>query len=99
HWFSIVFPMYIKNKYQLKKEDPACKAVTETFMPTGFPSPAANYMVDTINLNEFLSIRSASCFLIKVKGDGMVKSGIHHGDLLIVDRSLSVTKECVVLAS
>ena len=55
---------------------------------TGFPSPAADYEEDAIDLNRLLMPRPASTFLMRVSGDAMGAAGIHHGDLLIIDRSL-----------
>jgi DNA polymerase V len=54
----------------------------------GFPSPAADYIEQAIDLNSELVKRPASTFLARVKGDSMRDAGIHEGDILVVDRSL-----------
>ena len=54
----------------------------------GFPSPADDYVEATIDLNGALIPRPSSTFLMRVDGDAMHGDGIHHGDLLIVDRSV-----------
>ena len=55
----------------------------------GFPSPATDYVEDDIDLNTHLIKNIPSTFLIRVQGKSMDKVGIHNGDLLVVDRSLS----------
>ncbi|MGV3538240.1 MAG: LexA family protein [Rufibacter sp.] len=92
--------MLIDEFYTPEQDDTAARAsYIKKFMPTGFPSPAANYMSESINLNEYLNIRASSCFMARVKGDGMVKAGIHPEDLLVIDRSLPVQDQCIVLAT
>lgn len=53
----------------------------------GFPSPADNFLDGQINLNEHLIPHPSATFLVRANGWSMVGKGIHHGDLLIVDRS------------
>ena len=65
---------------------------------TGFPSPAADYEEAAIDLNRLLMPRPASTFLMRVNGDAMAAAGIHHGDLLIIDRSLGPRSGSVVVA-
>ena len=55
----------------------------------GFPSPATDYVEDDIDLNNHLIKNIPSTFLIRVQGKSMHDVGIHNGDLLVVDRSLS----------
>ncbi|MEB3307395.1 MAG: translesion error-prone DNA polymerase V autoproteolytic subunit [Cyanobacteriota bacterium] len=64
----------------------------------GFPSPAADYVEAMIDLNVVLMPRPASTFLMRVSGDAMREAGIHHGDLLVIDRSLSPVPGTVVVA-
>ena len=54
----------------------------------GFPSPAADFMEMSIDLNKQLSENPLATFYIKVKGNSMIDAGIHDKDLLVVDRSL-----------
>ena len=55
----------------------------------GFPSPATDFVEDDIDLNSHLIKNIPSTFLIRVQGKSMNSIGIHDGDLLVVDRSLS----------
>ncbi|GIZ09331.1 LexA family transcriptional regulator [Flavobacterium sp. UMI-01] len=54
----------------------------------GFPSPAADFMENNIDLNKELSENPLATFYIKVKGNSMVDAGIEDKDVLVVDRSL-----------
>ena len=64
----------------------------------GFPSPADDYIDVGIDLNEQLIRHPISTFFLRVSGDSMTNAGIHHGDLLIVDRSLDPHPGNVVIA-
>ncbi len=54
----------------------------------GFPSPAADFMENSIDLNKALSENPLATFYIKVKGNSMIDAGINDKDVLVVDRSL-----------
>ncbi len=64
----------------------------------GFPSPADDYIEDKLDLNKYLVKHPAATFFVKVNGDSMIGAGIHHGDILIVDRSLDPVDKKVVIA-
>jgi DNA polymerase V len=65
----------------------------------GFPSPAEDDMSDKLDLNELLIKRPAATFFLRVCGSSMIKAGIHHNDILIVDRSLEPADGKIVIAS
>jgi DNA polymerase V len=65
---------------------------------SGFPPSTENPLERNLNLNEFLISHPTSTFFMRVKGDSMTGSGIHDGDLLIVDRSLKAQDKKVVIA-
>ena len=67
-------------------------------VPAGFPSPAADYEQDKLDLNKHLVSNPAATFFVKVAGDSMTGAGIHHGDLLVVDRSVEPRDKSVVIA-
>ena len=64
----------------------------------GFPSPADDFIEKWLDLNEHLVRDKASTFIVRAKGDSMVKAGIHDGDLLVVDRAAEPTNGRVVIA-
>lgn len=67
-------------------------------VPAGFPSPAADYEQSRLDLNKHLVSNPAATFFVKVAGDSMIGAGIHHGDLLVVDRSIEPKDKSVVIA-
>lgn len=54
----------------------------------GFPSPAQDYINETIDLNHELIQHPAATFFGRVSGDSMIEEGIEDGDILVIDRSL-----------
>lgn len=58
-------------------------------VPAGFPSPAEQYLEESIDLNQHLipSGHEAATFIIRVSGWSMIGAGIHDGDELVVDRA------------
>jgi|SRR5579859_1842995 len=69
-----------------------------TRIPAGFPSPADDYVEQKLDLNLFLIKHPAATFFVRVEGESMTGAGIQSGDMLIVDRALSVTDNAIVLA-
>ena len=67
-------------------------------VPTGFPSPADDYIEQKLDLNAYLIKHPAATFFVRVSGDSMVGVGIHSGDILIVDRALEPASSSVVIA-
>jgi DNA polymerase V len=64
----------------------------------GFPSPAADYAQQRINLSEHLIKNENASFLFRVRGESMSGIGIYDGDTLIVDRSITPRHNHIVLA-
>lgn len=69
-----------------------------TRVPAGFPSPAEDHSEACLDLNEHLIDRPAATFFVRVSGESMLGAGIHDGDLLIVDRSLTPVDGDIVIA-
>ncbi len=70
----------------------------EANVPAGFPSPAADYEENQLDLNKHLIANPAATFFVRVSGDSMTGAGIHNGDLLIVDRSLEPRDRNIIIA-
>ncbi|HEX8160947.1 MAG TPA: translesion error-prone DNA polymerase V autoproteolytic subunit [Pyrinomonadaceae bacterium] len=64
----------------------------------GFPSPAEDYIEGRLDLNKHLIKHPAATFFVRVAGDSMTGSGIHPGDILVVDRSIEPRDTSVVIA-
>jgi len=67
-------------------------------IPAGWPSPAENYVEDTLDLHRLAAPNPAATFFMRVVGDSMIGAGIHNGDLLVVDRSRPPVSGKVVVA-
>ncbi len=64
----------------------------------GFPSPAADYTQQQIDLNEHLIRNKDATYLFKVRGDSMKDAGIYENDILLVDRSINPRHNHIILA-
>lgn len=54
----------------------------------GFPSPAQDYIEQSIDINHMVVSHPATTFCALVKGDSMIDADVHEGDILVIDRSL-----------
>ncbi|SQH90169.1 Error-prone repair protein UmuD [Salmonella enterica subsp. enterica] len=66
-------------------------------VPCGFPSPAADYIEQRIDLNELLVSHPSSTYFVKATGDSMIEAGINDGDLLVVAIPTEVPGFCRVM--
>lgn len=64
----------------------------------GFPSPADDFLETSLDLNEHLVQHPSATFFVRVNGDSMIGVGIHHNDILVVDKSLSPKHGSIVIA-
>ncbi|TFH68852.1 translesion error-prone DNA polymerase V autoproteolytic subunit [Gammaproteobacteria bacterium LSUCC0057] len=64
----------------------------------GFPSPADDYIEESIDLNKHVIKRPAATYFARANGDSMTGMGIFDGDLLVVDRSKTAVTGSVVIA-
>ncbi|MCG9963367.1 translesion error-prone DNA polymerase V autoproteolytic subunit [Shewanella sp. PS-2] len=70
-----------------------------TSVAAGFPSPANDYIEQSLDLNELCIKHPTATFFVKVQGDSMVDAGISSGDILVVDRSLQAAHGDIVVAA
>ena len=70
----------------------------EEGIKAGFPSPAQDYVEQSIDLNKTLIKHPASTFFAKVDGDSLYDSFIFDGDMVVIDKSLQVREGCKVVA-
>lgn len=64
----------------------------------GFPSPAEDYLHDSIDFNRDLIKHPEATFYGRVDGDSMIEAGICHGDIAVIDRSLEARNGDVIVA-
>ena len=65
----------------------------------GFPTSGDDFIENRIDLNQLLINNPEATFFVRAEGESMEDSGIHSGDILIVDRSLEAGRGDVVIAA
>jgi DNA polymerase V len=68
------------------------------FHHMGFPSPAADYKEEIIDIGKELVQRPASTFFCRVSGDSMIYASMPDKALLVVDRSIKPKPGMIVVA-
>ena len=63
----------------------------------GFPSPADDHLDNDLDLHQHVVRHPAATYFVRAEGDSMTGDGIHHGDLLVVDRSLEALPGRVIV--
>jgi DNA polymerase V len=66
--------------------------------PTGFASPAADYLELGISLDRSLIDHPEATFFFRATGPALAGAGIFDGDLLVVDRSVTPCSGHIVVA-
>ena len=64
----------------------------------GFPSPADDYLRDSLDFNRDLIKNPEATFYGRVSGDSMRDAGINDGDIAVIDRSLQPVDGDVIVA-
>ena len=63
----------------------------------GFPSPAADYLQESLDFNRDLIKHPEATFYGRVDGDSMIDAGICDGDIAVIDRRLEPMNGDVVV--
>lgn len=69
-----------------------------TALPAGFPSPALDFVHESINLQEHLVHDPPATFIARVSGDSMIGAGISDGDQLLIRKGTRPRDGDVVVA-
>ncbi len=64
----------------------------------GFPSPAEDYLHDSLDFNHDLIKNPEATFYGRVSGDSMIEAGICDGDIAVIDRSLQPIDGDIIVA-
>lgn len=64
----------------------------------GFPSPAEDYLHDSLDFNHDLIKNPEATFYGRVSGDSMIQAGICDGDIAVIDRSLQPIDGDIIVA-
>ncbi len=63
----------------------------------GFPNPAADQRLHSLDLNSLLIERPSSTFMFRIRGEEGITQGIFDGDIAVVDRAASARTNDFVL--
>ncbi|MBR2773308.1 MAG: translesion error-prone DNA polymerase V autoproteolytic subunit [Bacteroidales bacterium] len=66
-------------------------------LKAGFPSPAADYLQESLDFNRDLIKHPEATFYGRVDGDSMIDAGICDGDIAVIDRSVEPMNGDVVV--
>lgn len=92
--------MHTFKSYRTKKDTSASDLLDlSRKIETGFPSPATDHLEKALRLEDLIVRRPTSTFYVRAEGNAMKASGIHNGDILVVDRSLNAKHECLLVLS
>lgn len=64
----------------------------------GFPSPGDDYTESDLNLHDLVVAHPLTTYFIRVRGDSMSGACICAGDVVVVDRALTVAHNAIVVA-
>ena len=64
----------------------------------GFPSPAEDYLSDSLDFNRDLIKHPEATFYAVVDGDSMIGLGINPGDIAVIDKSLEPAHGDIVVS-
>ena len=64
----------------------------------GFPSPAADYQHESLDMNEKFVHHPEASYFVRVKGESMTGVGILDGDICLADRQEEITDGNIVVA-
>ena len=64
----------------------------------GFPSPADDYMHDSLDFNRDFIRNPEATFYGRVEGDSMIEAGICDGDIAVIDRSAEPADGDIIVA-
>lgn len=64
----------------------------------GFAAPVQDFSEQTLDINDYLVRNAPATFYVQVEGHSMDGAGIHHGDMLVVDRSIPPRDGHIVIA-
>lgn len=64
----------------------------------GFPSPAEDYIHESLDFNRDIVRHPESTFYGRISGDSMIDAGFNEGDIAVIDRSRQPRNGDVVVA-
>lgn len=62
----------------------------------GFPNPAADASLQTLDFNQLLIHNSAATYVMRIAGNDWSEQGIFDGDIVLIDRALVAKQNDIV---
>ncbi len=84
----------MKHKEKASNNHPLFDSPVEA----GFPTMLTDESSERLNINDYLITNKTATYFIRVKGDSMEGAGIYDNDILIVDRSKSISSGKIIIA-
>ena len=81
-------PMEEIHLYPADLQQPLELPFAEGGIRAGFPSPAQDFIGESIDLNRDLISHAESTFYARAVGDSLKDANVYEGDILVVDKSL-----------
>jgi DNA polymerase V len=78
--------------------DKALELQFAPFIKAGFPSPAEDYLRNSLDFNRDLIKHPEATFYGRVDGDSMIDAGIKDGDIAVIDRSVEAEDGDIIVA-
>ena len=78
--------------------DRRCKLQFAPSIKAGFPSPAEDYLSESLDFNRDLIKHPEATFYATVDGDSMTGFGINPGDIAVIDKSLEPSHGDIVVS-
>ncbi len=71
--------------------------LSESTVHAGFPSPADDFLENSLDLNKLFIKHPEATFFARVEGDSMKDEGIADGDILVVDKAVEAYDGCLAV--
>jgi len=84
--------------YQIAENNLLPLPIFDVAVPAGFPSPALDFIEERLDLSTYLAPHPLSTFYVYCEGDSMQDAFIPEKALLVIDRSIKVKTNDIVLA-
>lgn len=71
-----------------KLKDSIVRVIEAPYISAGFPSPADDFLENSLSVTDFLNTKPASTYFARCGGDSLKNVGIEKGDVFIIDKSI-----------
>lgn len=67
-------------------------------LATGFASPAQSFVKERLNIHDILVDNETATFFFEIESTDYRQAAFRKGNIIVVDRSKSLTKQCLIVA-